>query len=252
MRIGIFGGTFNPIHRGHLQIAQDVRKALDLDRIVFVPSGTPPHKRRGEVVPAHHRLEMVRLAVAPYPEFEVSTVEVDRKGPSYSVDTVRLLQHAEGGLAEWFFILGLDAFLDILSWKDPHRLFHLCHFVVTSRPDCHFVSLHRLHLPVRWSWADLEALDHCRQTQITYPLTEQTQLFLLKVTACPVRATWLREELRRGHLPKEWLPEAVQSYIMTHGLYRNGLRRGVIHRGRKERTHHSSGSSGQIPPGGAG
>ena len=133
MRVGIFGGTFNPIHIAHLRSAEEVREAQQLDYVLFVPSATPPHKHRDGLAAAEYRLAMVKLAIAGNRRFRASTVEIDRGGRSYSVDTLRLLR-AQMPEAKFCFILGMDAFREIATWKDYRSLFALCDLVVTSRP----------------------------------------------------------------------------------------------------------------------
>ena len=133
MKIGLFGGTFDPIHWGHLRSAEEVREAFALDRVLLIPAASPPHKKRQPTTSPGDRLKMVRLAIAKNPSFAVSTVEISRRGKSYSVDTIRHFA------ARWpkdalYFILGLDAFREIGSWKDFQEIFPLCHFIVISRP----------------------------------------------------------------------------------------------------------------------
>ena len=134
MRIGIFGGTFNPIHIGHLRSAEEVRERQKLDRVLFVPTASPPHKRTSQLAPAGHRLAMVRRAIAGNPAFRASRIEIDRPGRSYSVDTLDALRQAQPR-DRFAFILGVDAFKDISTWREHSRLFSLCDLIVTSRPD---------------------------------------------------------------------------------------------------------------------
>ena len=150
MKIGLFGGTFDPIHWGHLRNAEEVREAFSLDRLLFIPAGNPPHKRRGAAASARDRLEMVRLAIAKNPGLALSTVEFSRPGKSYSIDTVRHFAKSRAAQDSLYFILGLDAFLDIGSWKGFEEIFSLCHFIVTSRPGSgNSMSLSRMPVAVR-------------------------------------------------------------------------------------------------------
>lgn len=242
MRVGIFGGTFNPIHRGHLHIAEQVLRCLSLDRVVFVPSGEPPHKKGETLVQRGHRLEMVRLAVESHPRFEVSDVEVRRSGPSYSVDTIRLLQEKWGAGAELFFILGIDAFLDVMNWKDPDILFTLCHFAVISRPGYAFADLKGLP-PLRTvSPALLAALDMGERTSLEVPLGEH-RLYLQRVAPSPISATDLRRRIAESEDLRNLLPDAVASYIMGKQLYHHDPSRGKDNgqgaQGKNRRsTHH--------------
>ena len=133
MRIGILGGTFNPIHNGHLKIAEEVLKRLGLDKILFMPAYIPPHKDKEGIIDARHRIEMVRLAIADNPGFELSFIEIERGGVSYTIDTLRELGHIYGKKAELFFIIGIDAFLEIEAWKDAEALLASCNFIVIMR-----------------------------------------------------------------------------------------------------------------------
>src|SRR5215207_7346871 len=141
MRLGLFGGSFNPIHYGHLGMARDAREKLQLDRVLFIPTGDPPHKQEGALAPANDRYEMVRLAITGEPSFDLSDVELRRTGKSYSIDTVRQLRRQYHPSAELYFLIGLDAFLDFPSWREPLALLQACRFVVISRPGQSFRSL---------------------------------------------------------------------------------------------------------------
>jgi len=132
-RIGILGGTFDPIHYGHLIIAEEARFQIPLDRVLFVPAARPPHKPDVYICPAHHRLRMIELAIASNPAFEVSTVDLYRPGPSYSLDMIRLLRQECGPRAELYFIMGMDSLAGILSWHEPARLLGLCRLAVARR-----------------------------------------------------------------------------------------------------------------------
>ena len=145
MRIGLLGGTFNPVHNGHLAITRQTREAIGLDQILFVPSNHPPHKSHDNLAPAKDRYEMVRLAIASNPSLAISDVELRRPGKSYSVDTIRLLQQEYGAQTELVFLIGLDAFLDFPSWRDPRTILELCPFVVLSDPACRFVPSQTSH-----------------------------------------------------------------------------------------------------------
>ncbi len=137
------GGTFDPIHYGHLIAAEEARYRFQLARVVFVPCGQPPHKKPYAVTPAEHRYAMTLLATASNPHFIVSRIEIDRPGPSYSVDTVRLLRQQLPD-AELFFITGADAVLEILTWKDSDELIGLCRFIAVTRPGYDLRQLERL------------------------------------------------------------------------------------------------------------
>ena len=133
-RLGLFGGTFNPIHLGHLRAGIEIREAFSLDRVLFIPTAIPPHKKTRNLLPFAHRLKMIRLAIAGYPFFKASDVEKKRKGKSYSIQTLRFFKRTFGSKAEIYFIVGIDAFLEINTWKNYQDLFGLSHFVVMDRP----------------------------------------------------------------------------------------------------------------------
>ncbi|WP_447977605.1 nicotinate-nucleotide adenylyltransferase [Candidatus Nitrospira bockiana] len=220
MRIGLFGGTFNPIHRCHLEAAGETRNRLRLDRVLFIPTGDPPHKPTASLVPASHRLQMVKLAIAGQPAFGVSEVEIRRPSKSYSIDTIHELQKELGPDAELFFIIGLDAFLDLPTWKQAPDLLRACHFVVLSRPGAQFASLLKMSLLPAIDRAPLIALDTQRALQVDVSLPSGTRLILLWIPPCPVSASEIRSHLARGRAISNLLPAPVESYIMQHNLYR--------------------------------
>lgn len=197
MRLGLMGGTFDPIHYGHLVAAEVARYEFGLSRVVFIPAGQPPHKLDRQISPAAHRVAMVRLAVASNPYFEVSTAEVDRPGPSYTVETVSLFRRFYPG-AEIYFITGADAVAEISTWHRSEELVRLCRVVAVTRP-CY----------------DLEELGRS--------LAELGEGFervsLLPAPGVAVSSTEIRERVHAGKPIKYLLPEAVEDYIARHGLY---------------------------------
>lgn len=144
MRIGILGGTFDPIHLGHLVAAEEVRSALNLDKVLFVPAGEPPHKTLQGVSQAIHRVRMVELSIATNPFFELSLVDVDRPGRSYTVDTLEILKMEFGNRSGLFFIIGMDSLAEILTWKSPSKLIALARLAVVNRPPYLSVDLNSL------------------------------------------------------------------------------------------------------------
>ncbi len=219
--IGLYGGTFNPIHSGHLRIADEIRDHFSLDSIVFIPAGIPPHKNSNKVISPAHRLRMVELAIAPYKYFTVSSVEVYRQGISYSIDTVRALQNELGYASELFFITGIDAFLDIRTWKNADKLLELCNFIVIQRPGFRFGELMRIELPalLSVSSSELERLDRGELSRLSIPLTERYSLYLERITPCDISSTELRRLISNKQELKYLLPENVMSYIIEQGLY---------------------------------
>ena len=218
-RIGLFGGTFNPIHCAHLRAAEEVREAFDLDRVLFVPSYLPPLKRR-ELADPQMRLEMVRLAVSKNPAFEVSDVEF-KKGASYSLHTVRAVKAELSANAETFFILGLDAFLDIDKWHMPEELVYETHFIVVVRPGWVMADVLKSPYLENSAGQKLEKAAAEGKGALSLTLTGGKNLHVLNITQMDVSATRIRELLRNGKSVKYLLPENVESVIITNGLYRN-------------------------------
>jgi nicotinate-nucleotide adenylyltransferase len=214
-RVGIFGGTFNPIHLAHLRSAEEVREAQGLDRILFVPSATPPHKRKYGLVSAEHRLAMVRLAIAGNPSFRVSTIEIDRPGRSYSVDTLRALRARMPGVA-FVFIMGLDTFREIDTWKEYERLFALADLVVTSRPPLREPNLRRA-LPVA------VRAQFCYRTGHLEHRTGNRVVFQ-RISGLDISASAIRQRLSRGFSIRYLVPPAVERYIRRNGLYAGRFR----------------------------
>lgn len=217
-RIGIFGGTFDPIHDGHLAIAEEVSKTVGLDRILLIPVYQPPHKRRA-ILPAKHRLEMVRLAIRDHSGLELSDLEMKRRGKSYMIETVRALEGRYPDAIPFSLILGLDAFLDFPSWRAEKELRSRCHIIVVSRPGYRFADLTRLPFLKGIAPGPLEELDAGRRLRHDLPLIPETGLILMRVTAYNISATQIRSHLSGGQRIKNLLPPLVESYIISHNLY---------------------------------
>lgn len=223
--VGIYGGTFNPVHLGHLRAAEEVAEALGLERVLFVPSGEPPHKRAvpapGEggavdpIAPAALRLEWVRLAVAGNPRFEVATLEVERDGPSYLVET---LSHLRGALApaRGVFILGRDAFQEMGGWREPRRLLTLADFAVTTRPPLE-PATDRLDLWLPACARDDVDVDADGRSAVHREAG--TRLRLVPITAVDVSATDIRARVRAGRSIRYLVPEPVREAIEASGAY---------------------------------
>jgi len=224
IRIGVFGGTFNPIHHCHLTIARQARQRAELDRILFIPTGDPPHKPTHLLAPARDRLEMVRLAIASDPGFYLSEVEVRRAAKSYSIDTIRLLRAEHPG-ADLFFIIGLDAFLEVEGWKQASELISTTHFVVVPRPGMAFTSLARMPLLHAVDPEILALFDAGRADRLDVPLTSETTMILLRLPLCPISASDIRARLAKGQPVANLLPDPVESYILCHELYREKANR---------------------------
>jgi nicotinate-nucleotide adenylyltransferase len=224
LRLGLLGGSFNPVHNGHLAIARQTREALGLDQVLFIPTSHPPHKPNNSLAPAQNRYEMVHMAIASDPTFAISDVEIRRPGKSYTIDTVRLLQQEYGPQTQLFFLIGLDAFLDFPSWRDPQTLLTLCRFVVLSRPGLSFRSLSTVALLPPIPYPSLADLDAGRISRIEAPLGEQG-LICLKLPPYPVSASDIRSRIRQGLPAANQLPPLVESYILQHHLYQEDRNR---------------------------
>jgi len=214
LRIGIFGGTFNPIHLGHLRSAEEVREAFALDRIYFVPAAQPPHKKTNALADAKHRLKMVELAVADNPSFIASAIELERFGPSYSIDTIRCF-HTDLPDAVLFFILGLDAFREIHTWKEYTLIPSFCNLIVTSRPGLSTPSIDQF-IPVALQttlWYD-PALKMYRHTS-------GRCLAFHEIQGLNISASQIRQIVRQRKSLRYLVPSAVEAYITEHTFYHN-------------------------------
>lgn len=219
VRVGVFGGTFDPIHTGHLAIATEVCAALDLDRVLFVPAGEPPHRDR-PVLDGRHRLELIRRAIAHEPRFEVSDIEIRRRGRSYTVETLESLTRTRPE-SEFYLIFGLDAFLAFESWRRPERIMALAHLVVVSRPGSQFVQLAGHALLADVAPEALAALDAGRDARLERRLPTGRRLVLLRVTPHAISATEIRAYLAGRERARNILPASVESYIIQNELYKS-------------------------------
>jgi len=214
-RVAIFGGTFNPIHLGHLRAAEEAAELLALERVLFVPSADPPHKEGGAadpLAPAKLRLDWVRLAIAGNPRFEAEPLEVERGGRSYSVDTLRELGRRLAPERP-IFLIGHDAFALVDTWREPEAIFELAHFAVIVRPGVASGSLADW-LPKRVR-DDVElASDGCSAEH-----RAGTWIRVLEIAALDVSASDLRARLRAGRSVRYLLPEGVREAVMQSGVY---------------------------------
>jgi nicotinate-nucleotide adenylyltransferase len=218
MKVGVFGGTFNPIHYGHLRAAEEVREKLGLNKILFVPCGSPPLKTEG-IAKTADRYEMVRLALDGNPFFELSDIECRLQGKSYTVKTIETFKKANLE-TEFHFILGIDAFLDIPNWWDPERLISITNFIIISRPDFSFMDL-RGSPYIKISRTVLEQLDKKEAETYMMKLKSGTKALLLRLTGIGISSTEVRKLLKLGRSIKYLLPAEVQSYIIRKKLYRS-------------------------------
>lgn len=197
-RIGVIGGTFDPIHYGHLAAAEEARVRMNLERVLFVVAGVPPHKLDEEVTPVEHRLAIVSLAIASNPHFEISRVDVDRPGPSYTVDTISILRKQWGQETEVYFIMGLDSLVELPTWHHPQRLIQLCRLLAVKRPG------------FETDMAELEASVPGISSRVE----------IIDMPEVDISSSDLQQRVRDGLPIKYQVPEEVERYIMEHGLYR--------------------------------
>jgi nicotinate-nucleotide adenylyltransferase len=215
-RLGLFGGTFNPIHVGHLRAAEEAAEVLALERVLFLPSAVPPHKAgacRDVIAPARHRLEWVRLATRDNPRFAVDPLELEREGPSYSVDTLRTIHERDGDI-ETVFLIGQDAFAEIGSWREPEALFALTHFAVFPRAPSAGGTLAEW-IPDCVKGEIVLGPDGCSGRHAR----AGTWIRLLSIRPLDVSASDLRARLRAGRSVRYLVPEAAWRAILESGAY---------------------------------
>ncbi|MFC1977763.1 nicotinate-nucleotide adenylyltransferase [Chloroflexota bacterium] len=198
MNIGVLGGTFDPIHNGHIVVAEETRARLNLAEVLFIPAGQPWLKAGSPILAAEHRVQMVRLAIADEPYFKLSTVEIDRAGPSYTVDTITELQTRLGAGDELYFILGWDSLAQLPQWRQPSRLGKMCRLVAVPRPGYPLPDLNSLE-------AIIPGLSR--------------SLIVLDKPEIDIDATEIRKRVARGLSIRHLVPEPVDEYIRQHQLY---------------------------------
>ncbi len=196
MRLGILGGTFDPIHFGHLFIAEEARCSHSLNRVLFLPNGRPPHKESDGLTTASHRLEMTRIATKTNSNFLCSSIETDRTEVSYTVDALKTIQEAYAG-SELFYIAGVDAIAELMTWKEPEKVIELTRFLAVTRPGY-----------------DLELLKK------KLPETYLERIGILETDSPDISSSVIRARLNSGLTVRYLLPEAVLDYIEKHRLYR--------------------------------
>jgi nicotinate-nucleotide adenylyltransferase len=199
MNIGILGGTFDPVHTGHLVVAEEVTDRLRLDEVVFVPAGQPWLKANNTISAAEHRVQMVKLAIAGKPCFKLSTIEIERPGPTYSVDTIRELREELSTGSELYFVLGWDNLEQLPRWHQPGLLVSMCRLVAVPR--------------VGFAVPDLASLDE------DIPGLSQ-RVIMLDKPQIDISASVIRQRVRQGLPISHLVPEVVEKYIKEHGLYK--------------------------------
>ena len=192
-RIAVMGGTFNPIHYAHLISAEQVRAGLGYDKILFIPSARPPHKvADADIIEPEHRYQMVLLAIAGNPNFEGSRIELERAGPSYTVETLKALKEIYGETTELAWIIGADSLIEYKVWRNFDEVLQRCVMIATTRPN---YNLNRVPLEIR-------------KRVTTFP-----------ITGVDISATVIRDRVRKGHSIRYLVPEGVHAYIEQHRLY---------------------------------
>jgi nicotinate-nucleotide adenylyltransferase len=214
MKWGLFGGTFDPIHFGHLRAAQELIELLDLEQIVFIPAFLPPHKTEREISSFEHRLQMVRLAVSDNERFVFSDVENRRPGKSYSIETVRYFLNSRDENLELYFITGQDAFDAITTWHQWDKLLSLCHFVVMTRPGYENRGLaYILPMDIAAGYVYHEA-DGCFQG------LQGNRIYFCKTTFLDISSSTVRQSIQQGLSVRYLVPDQVIRYINEKKLYR--------------------------------
>ncbi len=219
-RIGLFGGTFDPIHRGHLQVAEDVLRLYGLDRIWIIPCALPPHKTDGVLAAAEDRLAMARIAIADRRTLRVSDIEIQREGTSYTIDTLREFSRASGDGTELFFLVGIDAFLEMHTWKSYRQLFDLATFIVMTRPDATQPSLSLRDVILTYTLRHISDGYAFSRDGNTLEHPEKKSIYPASVTPVAIASSRIRDMIRNGQSIRQWVGAGVDDYIVNKGLYR--------------------------------
>ncbi len=217
MKIGIYGGTFNPVHYGHLRTAEDVTEKLGLDKTLFIPAGETPFNKP-DLEKADHRYKMVKTAIEGNPRFQISALEIKAKGKSYSVDTIKKLRNRYRK-SELYFILGIDAFIDLPGWKQPDMIVGLANLVIISRPGYSFADLRSSPYLKGVSDKKLREMDSGNLDMFAFAISENQKGILCNVTAMNISASNIRNLMKSGENINYLLPDSVKSYIISHNLY---------------------------------
>jgi nicotinate-nucleotide adenylyltransferase len=223
MRLGIFGGTFNPIHLGHLRVAVEVLENFHLDKIIFIPCAQPPHKSYSNIAKTLDRLNMTKLAIHSYPLFECSNIETQRKGISYTIDTVHELKDVYSHNVQFYYLIGRDAFLAIHTWKSFEMLFDEIPFIVMSRPEIsddmemnhnNYIKYIQQTISKQYTYSNQhQCMIHPKKQRIYYH----------KVTGLEISSSQIRANLKKGQSIRYLLPDVVNDYIYKNKLYQTRI-----------------------------
>lgn len=220
MRIGLFGGTFNPIHLGHLRAALEVKKAFSLARNYIIPSAIPPHKNNLGLVETGDRLEMIRQAVFEHPGLVVSDIELKRSGPSYTIDTVNHFKSTFSEDTRLYLIVGLDAFLEIDTWKSYNDLLRIIPFIVMARPDPKWKDASRQRQVLEeFLKRRISKGYNFSSSPFGYFHADKQPIFISKVSLLDISSSAIRELIKAGGSIQSLVPQKVESYIKSKGLY---------------------------------
>lgn len=219
--IGLFGGTFNPVHLGHLRTTLEVKEELGLDRVVLIPSALPPHKKPDNMASARDRLEMLRIAARDNPDFLISDIELMREGPSFTIDTVNHFRSLYQSNARLYFIIGSDAFLELNTWKSHIELLKSIPFVVMMRPVSR--CLEAADLFAGFHDFLLEKISHqytWNKPKNRYDHPNMSSIYIRNVTPLDISSTKIREMIQLNRSIKYLVPREVEQFIQTKGLYK--------------------------------
>ena len=212
MRLGILGGTFDPVHFGHLRLAEEIGEELELERVYLIPAAAPPHKEKKPITSFRHRLQMVRMAASASPMLEALDMEGRRQGLSYSIETLREFHRIFPDDLKLFFIVGMDAFVEIETWKEYKSLFDYADFVVVERPGISSKKLEPLLLSL--------GVGFKKKSEHRFVAGSGNGLIYRQATLMDISSTRIREKVAGGKSIRFLLPQAVISYIEENGLYR--------------------------------
>ena len=228
MRIGIMGGTFDPIHLGHLRAAEEIYWAFGLDRIIFVPAARPPHKEEVVAASAMHRYEMVSLATVFTPYFTVSPIELQREGKSYSVETVREFQRLSGPDTNLYFVVGVDAFLEMSEWREAKELLTLARVIVTARPGWRLDEVEHLLAPEQRRLLGHPTFRYLKVSEVDPERVEEApaprQVLLVEVVSLDIASREIRQLVEEGRSIRHLVPDTVAAYMAKNRLYQHPAR----------------------------
>jgi nicotinate-nucleotide adenylyltransferase len=212
-RIGLFGGTFNPIHWGHLRAAEEIREYFNLEKIIFIPAKIPPHKNGELIISPEHRLQMLKLAIHNNPSFTISDFEIRRNCTSYSIFTIEYFKKKLGLKTALFFLMGMDSFLEISTWKDFERLFFLTNFIIMARPGYSKKEISKL-IPV-----EVAKNFYCNFQKNCYIHSSGHKIFFQEVTLLDISSRAIRSRIKNSSSIRYLVPPEVEDYIKKYDLY---------------------------------